>query len=113
MVRSKQTVTRNMWGEGCEAWELLASSALSVKHERMPPGTCEIRHYHAQAQQFFFVLSGVLTLEVSGERHDLNSHEGLEVMADARHQAINAGSDPVEFLVVSSPPTIGDRSEEG
>ena len=32
----------------------------------MPPGTAETRHKHSRVRQFFYVLSGELTLEVKG-----------------------------------------------
>ena len=109
MIRSKERVLPAIWGQDCRAWELLASADLSIKHEHMAAGTQEVRHYHVHAQQFFFVLSGVLTLELSGHQHELGKHEGIPVPSGEKHQAINAGDDPVEFLVISSPSTSGDR----
>ena len=111
MVRSKASVPPSIWGQKCKAWELLGNADLSIKLEHMPVGTQEVRHRHACAQQFFFVLSGVLTLELSGNRHRLCAHEGLPVPPGENHQAINAGDGPVEFLVISSPSTFGDRIE--
>jgi mannose-6-phosphate isomerase-like protein (cupin superfamily) len=111
MVRSKASVPPAIWGQECKAWELLASADLSIKHEHMPAGTQEVRHRHARAQQFFFVLSGVLTLELSGHQHELAAHEGLPVPPGENHQAINTGDDPVEFLVISSPSTFRGRIE--
>lgn len=112
MIRSRHTMPRSGWGTGCDAWELVATPGLSVKHERMPAGTREVRHYHEKALQFFFVLSGALTLEKAGHLHALGPSEGLLVEPGIAHQALNAGSGPVEFLVISNPPTVGDRFEE-
>jgi hypothetical protein len=33
----------------------LQESNLSVIEERMPPGASEVRHFHTNAQQFFFI----------------------------------------------------------
>jgi quercetin dioxygenase-like cupin family protein len=82
---------------------------LSVIQERMPPGTSEVRHRHAQARQFFFVLSGELTLEVAGTVHLLPVGTGLEIAPGVDHQALNRSSASVDFLVVSHPPSHGDR----
>jgi oxalate decarboxylase/phosphoglucose isomerase-like protein (cupin superfamily) len=38
---------------------------LSVIEEQMPSGASEVRHYHRNAQQFFFILSGQATLEAA------------------------------------------------
>ena len=75
----------------------------------MPPGTSEVRHRHAQARQFFFVLAGELTLEVAGIVHLLPAGTGLEIAPEVDHQALNGSSAPVDFLVVSHPPSHGDR----
>lgn len=112
MIRNRSTANHAIWGDGCDAWELLAGPALSVKHERMPPGTREIRHHHMKAEQFFFVLAGELVMEVEGASVTLRPQEGISVPAGQRHQAINQGPEPSEFLVVSAPSTIVDRIEE-
>jgi mannose-6-phosphate isomerase-like protein (cupin superfamily) len=67
------------WGDGCDGWHLVRTTTLSVIEERMPPGTSEVRHYHRRADQFFYVLQGVLS------------------------------ASDVAFLVVSNPPSHGDR----
>ena len=75
----------------------------------MPAGASEVRHRHARARQFFYVLSGVLDLETEGVIHSLASGTGLEIPPGTAHQAVNRGSVPAEFLLVSQPPAHGDR----
>jgi mannose-6-phosphate isomerase-like protein (cupin superfamily) len=75
----------------------------------MPPGAEEVRHRHHYARQFFFVLRGTLVLECDGVRHELTRHTGLEIAPMAVHQARNESAANVEFLVVSQPPSHGDR----
>jgi uncharacterized cupin superfamily protein len=87
------------------------SQNLSVIEERMPPGTREARHWHARARQFFYVLSGTLTIEVEGVTHNLTARSGIELPQGTAHQAINATTSDVEFLVISEPPSRGDRHE--
>ncbi len=98
-----------LWGAGCEGWHLLATDELSVIRERMPPGTAEVRHFHRRAQQFFFLLVGALTIEIEGVERALAPGQGLAVPAGAAHQVFNRGGSPAEFLVVSQPPSHGDR----
>ena len=99
------------WGEGCEGWHLVRAQNLSVIEERMPPGSHEARHRHAAARQFFYVLAGVLTMEVDGTRHRLAARTGIEIAPGVAHQAINDGETDAEFLVISEPPSHGDRHE--
>ncbi|MDF1504122.1 cupin domain-containing protein [Roseisolibacter sp. H3M3-2] len=106
---STATAPHYAWGDGCDGWHLLRAAGLSVIEERMPAGAREVRHRHAHARQLFYVLAGTLTLEVEGTTHALAPRQALEVAPGAAHQALNVGDAPCEFLVVSQPPSHGDR----
>lgn len=97
------------WGARCDGWHLVRAEGLSVIQERMPPGAAEVRHRHARARQFFYVLAGRLDLEADGTLHALGAGVGLEVAPRVVHQAFNRGEEDVEFLVISQPPSHGDR----
>ena len=106
---SVETAAHYVWGDACDGWHLLRSPDLSVIQERMPPGTSEVRHRHARARQFFYVLRGQLTLECAGGLHRLAAGHGLEIDPSVPHEARNESASPVDFLVVSQPPSHGDR----
>ena len=106
---STATAPAYQWGEGCDGWHLMRAANLSIIQERMPAGTKEIRHWHARAAQFFYVLTGTLTLEVEGRTHELGPRTGIELPQGTAHQAMNRSTADVEFLVVSTPPARGDR----
>lgn len=105
MKISKANAEHYLWGGDCDGWHLVKNQNLSVIHERMPVGRAEQRHYHEQARQCFFVLSGQLTMALNGERVTLTAGEAIEIPPLAPHQARN----DVEFLVISQPTTRGDR----
>ena len=106
---SRDLAEHYVWGGTCDGWHLVHSAALSVIEERMPPGAREVRHRHAHARQFFYVLSGTLTIELEGARHRLSPRTGIELSPGTAHQALNESDAEVEFLVVSTPPSHGDR----
>lgn len=106
---SVETAAHYVWGGACDGWHLVRSPELSIIQERMPPGTSELRHRHGRARQFFYVLRGHLTLECAGTHHRLTSGQGLEIGPEVPHQARNDSEDSVDFLVVSQPPSHGDR----
>jgi mannose-6-phosphate isomerase-like protein (cupin superfamily) len=108
---SRTTAEHYVWGAQCEGWHLVRTAGLSIIEERMPPGTCEVRHWHARARQFFYVISGTLSMEIEGECHELTARTGIELAPGLAHQATNATDRDVEFLVVSLPPSHGDRHE--
>ncbi len=102
-----------VWGQQCDGWFLVKSDGLSVIQERMPPGTAEVRHFHNVSRQFFYVLAGTATLEVAGERHILTARQGQDVPPLVPHQMINESDQQIEFLVISQPPSHGDRVVAG
>jgi len=106
---NRATAEHYTWGQKCDGWYLVEEAHLGVIQEQMPPGTNEVRHFHQKAQQFFFILSGEAALEVEGEEVTLHSGEGLHVSSGMSHQIRNVSNCPVEFLVISQPPSHGDR----
>lgn len=97
------------WGDICDGWHLAKTDGLSVIQERVPHGAAEIRHFHNRAEQFFYVLSGVATMEVDGVVHRLNPSQGIHVTAGIAHQLSNQDAEDIVFLVISTPPSHGDR----
>ncbi len=109
-VVSRQSAEHYTWGEECDGWFLLKGEAVHVIEERMPSGTAEQRHYHSRARQLFYVLKGELTMRFGTESMLVRAREAIRVEAGAAHQAVNEGTEAVEFLVISSPPSHGDRT---
>ena len=100
------------WGHDCDAWYLVNDEQLSVIEEFMPPGAAEVRHHHEKAQQFFYILTGEVLIEVEGQTTLLGAGNGIRVLPGARHQIRNPASVPVRFLVISHPRSHGDRHDE-
>ena len=100
-----------VWGDGCDGWHLLRDPQLTVIRERVPPGKGEVLHSHDVAQQFFYIISGHASVELDGRLVRLDPGEGLHVAAGKKHQFRNIGDTAVEFLVISAPPTRGDRKD--
>ena len=110
-IASINTGKHYVWGDNCDGWHLAATPGLSVIQERVPGGASETRHLHDKAEQFFYVLSGIATLEVAGSIHRLQPHEGFHVPARVPHTLSNGHDQPLEFLVISTPPSHGDRED--
>jgi mannose-6-phosphate isomerase-like protein (cupin superfamily) len=106
---SRTTAEHYKWGDDCDGWQLVKDDRLSVIAEQMPPGTAEVRHYHVRAQQFFWILSGEAVMDVDGSEMRLSAGEGVRVHPGIPHQIRNKSSELVQFLVISEPPSHGDR----
>lgn len=109
---SRETADHYVWGEVCDGWHLVRDADLSVIEESMPPGAQEVRHYHKKAQQFFYILSGEAMMEANGETIRLHTGQGIRILPGVRHQVRNQSAEPVRFLVISQPPSHGDRLTE-
>jgi len=110
-VISADTAEHYAWGDDCDGWHLVRSERLSVIQERMPPNTAEIRHYHARAEQFFYILSGIATLELDGEILTIHPRHGIHVRPGIPHRISNRHKSDLVFTVTSTPPSHGDRVE--
>lgn len=99
------------WGDRCDGWHLVAQPSVSVIEERMPPGTAERRHYHERAAQFFYVLAGQGTFTIGDEVERVSPRTGIFIEPGVVHVVANEGPAALEFLVVSVPPSHGDRVE--
>lgn len=106
---SKSTADHYRWGNGCDGWHLVKNPQLSVIQERMPAGAAEVRHFHHHAQQFFYVLSGKAVMEVDGRPIVVAPGEGIWTPPGTSHQMRNDSCDELHFLVISHPPSHGDR----
>jgi mannose-6-phosphate isomerase-like protein (cupin superfamily) len=100
-------------GQDCDGWHLLKTPECSIIEELMPPGTSEVRHSHARARQFFFVLEGELTVEVEHHHFMVQAGEGIEISPGQRHQVLNRSANPARMIVTSQPPSHGDRIADG
>ena len=106
---STTTAEHYAWGSGCNGWHLLRNSEMSIIQESMPPQTAEVPHYHQHTLQFFLVLEGVLTVSTPGQTHVLSREQGLEISPKIPHLVSNKSQESTSFLVVSYPPSHGDR----
>jgi len=109
-VIDKNTATHYQWGNRCDSWVLADTAGLSVKQEHMPGGTREQLHFHTNAQQFFFVLSGTATFYLEGNKIIVAEQKGILVRPETRHFIANETTGELHFLVISQPTTNRDRT---
>jgi uncharacterized cupin superfamily protein len=107
----RTSALHRQWGDDCDAWELLALDDLLVVEERMPPGSTERRHHHARARQFFYVLTGTLTIEQDGHEHAVPAGSGLHVAPGTSHVVMNRTPAEATFLAIAAPTTTTDRHD--
>ena len=109
MIVSNDNAEHYVWGDGCDGWHLAKSPGLSVIQERVPPGGAEVRHYHEKAEQFFYVQLGIATMETDEGIFEFGMNQGMHIPAGVSHRLRNSGDGDLVFLVISTPPSHGDR----
>lgn len=105
----RTTANHYKWGSVCDGWRFLDLSQLSVIQECVPPGAGEVEHYHCEAHQFFYVLSGRATIDLDTGSVSFGPDQGFHVPPGVRHRFHNRSERDVTFLVISTPTTKNDR----
>ncbi len=105
----RATAEHYNWGDRCNAWTLVSQPGMLVVEEEMPPGTEEQPHFHETARQFFYVLSGTLSLRLPKQAVKVDAGQGFEVTPGLIHQALNDSTEVVRFVLISVPTSRGDR----
>lgn len=108
-VISSANAEHYVWGQQSDGWRLVRDPEISVIEEQMLPGTSEVLHYHEVAQQFFYMLSGEAVMEMGGRDFRMATGEGIHILPGALHRIRNESADAIRFLVISQPPSHGDR----
>lgn len=108
-IINRQNAEHYSFQKCCDGWHFSKKEALSVIAEKMPPDTAEDMHCHTKAYQLFYVLSGTAQMNFLDQSVLVQAGEGIEVLPMEYHQMKNTGSQSVEFIVVSAPPSHGDR----
>jgi len=109
-IVSAETSEHYVWGAVCDGWHLLKQADLSVIQERVPPDAGEVLHFHSRARQFFFVISGTAAIHFDDHSVTFGAGQGVHVPPGIPHRFANVSAEDVVFLVISSPPTEGDRT---
>jgi mannose-6-phosphate isomerase-like protein (cupin superfamily) len=76
----------------------------SLAEATLGPGRQTERHYHAESEEFYYVLSGEGELEIDGEHALVGPGDAILIPAGAWHQITAAGSSALRFLCCCAPP---------
>lgn len=109
MLINPENAPHYTWGQGCDSWVLVENEGLSIKKERMPAHTREVRHFHQTAQQFFYILEGSATFYIADQKMVVQAPNGLQISPQTPHYIANETKLPLVFLVISQPSTLHDR----
>ncbi|MDQ3403052.1 MAG: cupin domain-containing protein [Actinomycetota bacterium] len=75
------------------------------------PGECIAEHYHPYSEEFVYVISGTLTIDLDGESTTVLADSGVLVPINVRHRLRNAGTETVKAVFHLGP--LAPRPELG
>ena len=76
----------------------------SLAEATLEPGRRTERHYHAESEEFYYVLAGQGDMEVDGERAAVGPGDAILIPAGAWHQITAGGESELRFLCCCAPP---------
>ena len=109
MVINPGNAAHYKWGKHCDGWHLLNTASLSVIKERVPKGGVEEMHYHSEAQQLFYVLQGVASVQLGEETYRVPEGSAIHIPPKTPHRLENPGEEDLVFLVISQPHSHSDK----
>ena len=75
----------------------------SLAEIRHPPGTASLEHYHTEAEEVYFVLSGKGGVRVDGETHSIGPGDVVIITPGERHKVWQEGEGDLVLLVTCVP----------
>jgi quercetin dioxygenase-like cupin family protein len=75
------------------------------------PGETIAEHYHPYSEEFLYVMSGTLVVDLDGEPTVVHADEGLLIPVNTRHRLRNAGAEQVRAVFHLGP--LAPRPELG
>ena len=107
-IRSRDRAEPFTTKDGSTIRELLGLTTAPVRSQSLAeatlaPGQATERHYHAESEEFYYVLDGAAEMEIDGECSSVGVGDAIVIPAGARHQ-ITAGDAELRFLCCCSPP---------
>lgn len=75
----------------------------SVAEIRHPPGTASLEHYHMEAEEVYFVLSGRGGIRVDGETRSIGPGDVVVIVPGQRHKVWQEGEVELVLLVTCVP----------
>ncbi|MFI5619796.1 cupin domain-containing protein [Streptomyces sp. NPDC051567] len=77
----------------------------------MAPGESIAEHYHPYSEEFVYVVTGLLEVDLDGETHPLHADQGLLIPVDMRHRFRNVGDAEARMVFHLGP--LAPRPEFG
>ena len=94
--------------DGSEIRELLAYRNSSIRNQslaeaRLPVGTSTQEHFHARAEEIYYITSGQGRVRIEGEQREVKSGDAIAIPPGKKHKLWNTGTAPLTLLCCCAP----------
>src|SRR5512143_808869 len=94
--------------DGSEIRELLAHRNSAIRHQslaeaRVPAGGSTQEHYHAKAEEIYYITAGQGRIRIEGELADVKAGDAIAILPGQRHKLWNTGQDTLTLLCCCAP----------
>ena len=107
-IRNLDEVSAFTTKDGSEIRELLAyrNSAIrnqSLAEARVPVGGATVEHYHARAEEIYYITAGEGRMRIDGEERLVQAGDAVAIPPGKRHKIWNTGPDVLRLLCCCAP----------
>jgi mannose-6-phosphate isomerase-like protein (cupin superfamily) len=108
IVRSLEEAEPFTTADGSTIRELLGLPTAPVRNQSLAeatlePGQVTQRHYHAEAEEIYYVVEGSGEMEIDGERRAVGPGDAVLIAPGARHQIRAEQGERLRFLCCCAP----------
>ena len=94
--------------DGSEIRELLAHRNSALRHQsladaRLPTGASTQEHYHARAEEIYFITAGCGRMRIEAETAEVKTGDAVAIPPGKKHKLWNTGSETLKLLCCCSP----------
>jgi mannose-6-phosphate isomerase-like protein (cupin superfamily) len=94
--------------DGSEIRELLAYRNSAIRNQsladaRLQAGGSTQEHYHAKAEEIYYITAGVGRIRIEGETRGVKAGDAIAIPPGQKHKLWNLGSGTLELLCFCAP----------
>ena len=94
--------------DGSEIRELLAHRNSAIRHQslaeaRVPLGGATQEHFHAKAEEIYFITHGAGRMRIEGELRDVKVGDAVAIPPGRKHKLWNTGTEVLRLLCCCAP----------
>ena|SRR5438093_6569101 len=107
-VKNLHDVPAFITKDGSEIRELLAYRNSAIRHQslaeaRLPSGSSTQEHYHARAEEIYFITAGTGRMRIEGELREVKAGDAIAIPPGQKHKLWNTGAETLTLLCCCAP----------